>query len=343
MQLKEALSLDDILLQPKYSTISTRSQIDTSVQMGDLRFAHPIVPANMKSIIGYDMAKAVLESGGLCILHRFSPIEDQLNLVKRLNKEGYVGKFGVSIGVKNYDRENVIKFSDCGVNIFCIDIAHGHSYHCQEMINYIKSYNYQLFIIAGNVCTKEGALDLFKAGANCVKINIGAGSTCTTRTATGNGIPQFTALCEAQEGKQDAISWLRSRSDYRQIYIMSDGGCKNSGDLVKSLALSDLIMTGHLMSGLDQNPGTIIEKDGVMYKEYNGSSTLKSSHIEGVKAMVKYKGSYQAVLEELLQGIRSGASYQGVKSIKDLQKDPIFVKITNAGIRESGHHDVKLQ
>lgn len=157
-------------------------------------------------------------------------------------------------------------------------------------------------------------------------------SLCTTRIETGCGVPQLTALEDVYKS---------SRSDYsdvRDYKIIADGGIKNSGDIVKSLCFSDGVMLGSLLSGSDETPGEIIELDGVRMKSYEGSSTHKTNHIEGVKAMVPLKGPVKPIVEKLMEGVRSGCSYQGVDNLLDLKESPEFVEISNAGLVESHPH-----
>jgi IMP dehydrogenase len=128
----------------------------------------------------------------------------------------------------------------------------------------------------------------------------------------------------------------------KPIYIIADGGIKSAGDMVKALCFADMVMVGNLFAGCEETPGKKMVINGVAYKEYIGSSTHKANHIEGVAAMVPYKGYYRQVLTKLLEGLRSGCSYQGAHNLKELQDNPIFVKITNSGLKESHPHDVVL-
>lgn len=161
-------------------------------------------------------------------------------------------------------------------------------------------------------------------------------SLCTTRLETGNGVPQLTAIMDVHE--------MRKSSGYTEKGIIADGGIKNSGDVVKALCFSDMVMVGNIFAGCDETPGELFLDDetGEYYKEYNGSSTHKTDHIEGVKSIVKAKGSFSSVLDKLLQGVKSGCSYQGVRVVSELQDSPEFVRMTAAGMRESGPHDVKI-
>lgn len=716
---EEALSYDDVLLTPKYSEVTSRSSVDTFIKIKDFKFEHPIIPANMKSISGKDMAKLICKSGGLAILHRFMPIEEQLSIVEEMYKKYPDSNkhVAVSVGVKNEDKENISKFLDVGVKIFCIDIAHGDSKACVDMVQHIKSFKNvpDLLLIAGNVATGEAATRLWKAGADVVKVGVGPGcwaagtrilmsngtykniedvqigdfvinkdgnsvkvidafstgirkvskvrnnsfykegyvtsdhrfwigdlssasketlasrgysylldkkskttpkkskymwkeignaensvflfpknikfnmpnefsidlvkrfggnkkenfkykeickisqsydtgymfgtflgdgtasllqngsgsvswvfgknekdiveklskilenifdkspkiieshnvikvimyhkpfakflstfgkkdkkhlpenlfisdkeylkgiydglldsdgmnengrlslsntspqlielfnvinfilfgylpnnmrkdksvgtlkncninnckdayiartlknpkvrltkdyfiiknmeytetneevkvydltvdcdthsfiannmivhnSLCTTRVETGNGVPQLSALMDVFQSRK--YYYNQDPDSYNKKYIIADGGIKSAGDCVKALCFSDMVMVGNMFSGTDETPGEVLRVNGVACKEYVGSSTHKTSHIEGVAALVPTKGSAKDILDKLLQGIKSGCSYQGCYSVDRLQQiSPTFVKITSAGLKESHPHN----
>lgn len=307
----------------------------------------------MKSITGKDMAKCVAKTGGMAILHRFMSLEEQLDIVNEFVLMTEVGTpdyqlhIGVSVGVKPIDYQNTKALYQLGARIFCVDVAHGDSKLCVDMTKYIATKYPDVFLIAGNVATADGAKRLWEAGADCVKVNIGAGSICTTRIEAGVGVPQLTALSDVADMKQQLCAprdW-KSFDDKttiigKPIFVIADGGCSKAGDLVKSLCFADLVMSGNLFSGSQETPTEVFTIDGKQYKRYDGSSTHKTTHIEGVLAKVATKGSAANIVDKLCQGIRSGCSYQGVDNLIDLKKDPQFVRITNAGLVESNSHNV---
>ena len=718
MIFKEALSFDDVMLVPSYSTLESRSNVDVSVNANiknkSFTWNHPIIPANMLTISGRDLVIENCRSGGLSILNRFISLEDQLSISEdMINYHEAKDRFGISVGIKQEDKENISKFFDLGVRIFCIDIAHGDSKMCVDMTDFIKNKYPQSLVIAGNVATKNGAVKLWSSGADIVKAGIGGGcfaagtrvlmangfykniedikindyvinkngdpvkvinsfstgirkisklknnlfyedtfvtpdhkfwvgdlnsssdktlasrgysklldlesktipkkskykwkkiseinqdvllipnkinfnmpenfsiyldkrdggnwkndtkykndciittnydsgylfgtflgdgnasctinknnnshsgvvkwsfglnekeiaekliksiysifnktakieiseniievvfyykpladylnkwgkkqnkkmpeellvnnkeyltgiydglldsdghynndgrktlsntsisiielfnitsyllfgvfpnnsktkkttgglincnidncnqpyrsqilkngkirltkdyqvakilgyeelnvevpvyditvdcethsfiannmivhnSLCTTRIETGNGVPQLTAIMDIADAK----------ANFTNKYFISDGGLKSSGDICKALCFADMVMVGNLFAGCEETPGNQINIDGRTYKEYAGSSTHKTNHIEGVVAMVPYKGKYNNILTKLLEGLKSGLSYQGVNNLTELKQYPEFVKITSAGLRESHPHDV---
>lgn len=345
--IREGLTFDDVLLVPQYSTVKSRADVDITVNWGGLHFEHPIIPANMKTVTGEEMALEIIKSGGLAILHRFMEPREQLQIVREIFDDHGNEHFAVSVGVKVSDRQMVDEFWRAGVRIACIDVAHGDSEQCIGMTRWIKESRPDMLVIAGNVATGAAAERLWRAGADAVKVGVGPGSLCTTRIETGNGVPQLTALMEVSL-RRLALSMTHSgHADgapiNRPMYIIADGGVKSAGDIVKALCLADMVMVGNLFAGCVETPGKTMVIDKIAYKEYVGSSTHKTNHIEGVAALVPAKGLYQTVLTKLLEGLRSGCSYQGAHNLKELRDNPEFIRITNAGLKESHPHDVILK
>lgn len=342
---QDSLCFDDVLLVPEYSEITSRAEIDLSVEFNGVKYKHPIIPANMQSITGEDMIIEIITSSGLAILHRFMDIEEQYTIARRIvNKYGHCN-FAVSVGIKSEDIEHIIYFHQLGVRIVCIDIAHGDSKHCIEMVKSIKNLFPDITVIAGNVATGPGAKRLWEAGADIVKAGIGGGSLCTTRIKTGNGVPQLTCIMDVAEAQKEMIrlQHIRYPEIKRDFPFISDGGLKNSGDIVKALCFADMVMVGNIFAGCKETPGETHAINGIWHKEYAGSSTHKTNHVEGVIAWVPCKGTYSEILMPLLEGIQSGMSYQGVNNLSKLKNNPTFIKITNAGLKESHPHDVLVK
>jgi IMP dehydrogenase len=349
LEIKEGLTFDDVLLVPQYSEIESRSKIDLTVKMGDLTFKHPVIPANMQTVTGRDMAWEVARSGGLAILHRFMLMAEQVEIVEDM-VEQFGKRFAVSIGVHPNDLDNFARFHEMGVRIVCVDIAHGDSKHCVETVKALRQQYPKLFIIAGNVATGIAARSLWVAGADAVKVGVGPGSLCTTRIETGNGVPQLTALMKVADVKKQLTTPKNARfigvdppQFTRSAYIIADGGIKNAGDMVKALCFADMVMTGNLFAGCEEAPGATHRINGVPHKEYKGSSTHKANHIEGVAAWVPCTGKYEDVLTKLLEGVQSGCSYQGAANLTELKEGPTFIRITPAGLKESHPHDVVME
>lgn len=355
MKISEGLTFDDVLLIPKFSTIKSRgTDIDVSVSIKDFKFKHPIIPANMQTVTGEKMAQLIAESGGLAILHRFMPFEEQIEIINKfmvLSKESevdYYRHIAYSVGVKPENQKDVDALVEAGAQILCIDIAHGDSQLCIDAIEYIKGKYPKVLLIAGNVATGEGAKRLWQAGADVVKVGVGPGSLCTTRIETGNGVPQLSALMDVAEIKADLeLADFYSNGSLpnkgRKFYFIADGGIKQAGDVVKALCFADMVMVGNMFAGTNETPGAIRYIDGVPHKEYVGSSTHKTNRIEGVSAVVPVKGPASDMLIKLKEGLESGCSYQGAHSLQELKINPAFVRITNAGLKESHPHSVIIK
>jgi IMP dehydrogenase len=354
MKISEGLTFDDVLLVPKFSSVKTRSSIDLSVKFNDFTFSNPIIPANMKTITGKKMAKLIADAGGLAIVHRFMSLEEQLDIVNEFvlaSVEGtvyYPHHIGYSVGVKEENRNDIDALVSIGAEILCIDIAHGDSQACLDTIDYIKGKFPEVLLIAGNVATGEGARRLWRAGADVVKVGVGPGSLCTTRIETGNGTPQLSALMDVADMRADleladfyAKGSIEGKG--RKFYFIADGGIKSAGDVVKALCFADMVMVGNLFAGCDETPGSIRYIDGVPHKEYAGSSTHKTNRIEGVSTVVPVRGPTADMLIRLKEGLQSGCSYQGAHNLQELKNNPAFVRITNAGLKESHPHSVIIK
>jgi len=351
MNISEGLTFDDVLLVPKYSDISSRDDIDTSVTLGKgINLKIPLISANMKHVTGPLMAKTIASLGGMALLHRFAPMSEQVaSYFDAIEDSKYVNNVGVSVGVKSHD-EIVTLLRLTNSKIVCVDVAHGHSKDCINTVRFIRETFPNVLLIAGNVVTEDAVKSLAASGADVVKVGVGPGSLCTTRIETGNGVPQLTALNSAWncvrthflKKEQASVSHEAQYklTEYgtfdRSVKIIADGGIKNSGDIVKALCRSDCVMIGSLFAGTAESPGEIqIDQNGNSFKEYSGSSTFKSKHVEGIESSVPYVGSVIDVVDRLMQGVRSGMSYQGVRNLEALKRNVEFIKITNSGLIES--------
>ena len=240
---------------------------------------------------------------------------------------------------------------DAEVDLIVIDTAHGHSENVLASVSQIRKLSNYTQIIAGNVATGDGARALLDAGADAVKVGIGPGSICTTRMVAGVGVPQLTAVVDAVEVCAKA-----------GIPVISDGGIKYSGDLAKAIAAgADCAMIGSLFAGTDESPGDVYLYQGRSYKAYRGMGSIGamargsadryfqeevSDHLklvpEGIEAQVPYKGPISTVVHQLIGGLKAAMGYTGNATIPDMQTNSRFLKITNAGLRESHVHDVSI-
>ncbi len=259
---------------------------------------------------------------------------------------------GVAVGVRASELERAGACVEAGADVLLVDIAHGHSAHTLEMVKRLKQNFPEVPLIAGNVATAEGVSDLAEAGADAVKVGVGSGSICITRVVTGFGVPQLSAILECAEvGHKLGVP------------IIADGGMRTSGDLVKALAAgASTAMMGSLLAGTEESPGVSVVRQGRRYKVVRGMASLtanverrkldKGEELseedwtevvpEGVEAMVPYRGAAADILHQLVGGVRSGMSYAGAHTIEELWEKAEFVRITPAGLQESGAHDVSV-
>ncbi|MDP3112217.1 MAG: IMP dehydrogenase [Thermodesulfovibrionales bacterium] len=256
-------------------------------------------------------------------------------------------RVGAAIGVGEDSLFRADLLVKAGVDVIAIDTAHGHTTSVIEVLKKVKK-KFNIEVIAGNVATAEGTLDLIRAGADAVKIGIGPGSICTTRIVAGAGVPQITAIMNCA-----------SAAKKYKVPLIADGGIKYSGDITKALAAgAHSIMIGGLFAGTDESPGETILYQGRSYKVYRGMGSLgameqgskdryqqsgvesKKLVPEGVEGRVPNKGPLSQSIHQLMGGLRSGMGYCGCKSLNELRQKSRFIRITNAGLRESHVHDV---
>lgn len=258
-------------------------------------------------------------------------------------------RVGAAIGVSPETLDRVDALVEKGVDVIVVDTAHGHSKKVIDMVKTLRGRYPDLQIVAGNVATAEAVEDLVKAGADCVKVGIGPGSICTTRIVAGVGVPQITAIMDCAE--------MAAKYD---IPIIADGGIKYSGDIVKAIAAgANVVMIGSLFAGTTESPGEIELYQGRSYKVYRGMGSVgamkkgsKDRYFqdeteiegkfvpEGVEGRVHYKGDLSQTIYQLVGGLRSGMGYLGCRTIDEVRNNAKFVKISNAGLRESHVHDV---
>jgi IMP dehydrogenase len=259
-------------------------------------------------------------------------------------------RVGAAVGVTRDTIERVEELVKSGVDVITVDTSHGHSQGVLDMVKRIKdSINVEL--IAGNVATAEATVDLIKAGVDCVKIGIGAGSICTTRVIAGVGVPQLTAVLECSKAAKKY-----------NIPVIADGGLKQTGDIPKAIAAgADSVMIGGMFAGTDETPGEKVLFEGRSYKVYRGMGSIEAMKEgskdryfqdmeddikklvpEGIEGIVPYKGPLKDTIYQIIGGLRSSMGYCGAKDIEEMKTKTKFVKITNAGLRESHPHDVKI-
>ncbi|MEW6061982.1 MAG: IMP dehydrogenase [Bacteroidota bacterium] len=259
-------------------------------------------------------------------------------------------RVGAAVGVTSDTIERVHALVKAGVDVIVIDTAHGHSTGVLEMVKRVRS-KFDIDIIAGNVGTREATIDIIKAGADCVKVGIGPGSICTTRVVAGVGVPQVTAIMECADAARKY-----------NIPVIADGGIKQTGDIAKAIAAgADSVMIGGLFAGLQESPGEKVLYEGRTYKIYRGMGSLgamgkgsKDRYFqdveddiqklvpEGIEGRVPYKGELSATVYQMVGGLRAAMGYCGAPNIATLQKKARFVRMSDAGLRESHPHDIQI-
>jgi IMP dehydrogenase len=260
---------------------------------------------------------------------------------------------GAAIGTKKGTMDRAEALIKSGVDVLVVDSAHGHSEGVLEQIRQIKSHYRDMQIIGGNVATAEGALALVKAGVDAVKVGIGPGSICTTRIVTGVGVPQITAIADVSEALKN-----------KGVPVIADGGIRFSGDLAKAIAAGGhAVMLGSALAGTEEAPGEVELYQGRSYKSYRGMGSIGAMSgdqgssdryfqdsadaneklvPEGIEGRVPYKGWMEAVVHQMMGGLRQSMGYTGSKDIETMRVKPKFVQITTAGVNESHVHDVSV-
>jgi IMP dehydrogenase len=257
---------------------------------------------------------------------------------------------GAGVGITNDVSDRVYALQQVGVDVVALDSAHGHTKNVIDALKKIKKDFKDIQVIAGNIATAEGAKALAAAGADAVKVGIGPGSICTTRIVAGAGVPQITALIEVANALKN-----------KNVGIIADGGIRYTGDMVKAIAAgASCVMMGGVFAGTEESPGETIIYEGRKFKQYRGMGSLgamaqgssdryfqndesepKKFVPEGIEGRIAYKGNLYEVVHQFTGGLRAGMGYSGAKDIKALQQ-ATFIKITNAGMRESHAHDVEI-
>lgn len=357
----EGYTFDDLLLVPSYSeVVPIQVKLETKLTK-QITLAIPVLSAAMDTVTESKMAIALAKLGGLGIIHKNMSIEAQVSQIKQVKSEPFTERdatkdaqgrlrVGAAVGVSKNTLERIDALVEAGVDVIAVDSAHGHSKGVIDTIKMIRQKYPNLDIIGGNIVTAQAAIDLIYAGATCLKVGVGPGSICTTRVVAGVGVPQLSAINDVyQVAKQYKIG------------IIADGGIKLSGDIPKALAAgADCVMLGSLLAGCTESPGETFEVEGVLYKTYIGMGSLTAMQRgssdryfqggvkelnklvpEGIEASVLFKGPISDVIYQMMGGLRSGMGYCGCETIEDMKQHARFMKITNAGLKESHPHDVK--
>jgi len=341
------LTFDDVLLVPQKTDIVSRGDVDLSTNLTKkIKLKIPVISANMDTVTETEMAIALAREGGIGIIHRFLTIEREAEMVADVKKEGLL--VGAAVGIRGDYLERAEALVKAGVDAIVIDIAHGHSIHLIKVLKDLKKRFPKVDVIAGNVATPEATEELIKNGASAIKVGIGPGALCITRIVAGAGVPQLTAISECS-----AVAKKYG------VPIIADGGIRNSGDMVKALAVgASTVMIGTLFAGCKESPALTFFKNNRKYKLTRGMASLMANHdrqkndvtvkkdlkeyaAEGVEAVVPYRGHLAEFVNQMLGGVRSGFSYCGAKNIVETWKKAEFIQITQSSLIESKPHDVE--
>jgi IMP dehydrogenase len=332
-------------VKKKVSQVMTKDKLITAPQGTDMKRAEKILQQ-----FKIEKLPVINKQGKLIGLITYRDILQLRNYPNAVKDEFGRLLVGAALGITKDILDRAAALQNVGVDIVSLDSAHGHSKGVIDALKSLKKNFKKLQVIAGNIGTAAGAKALADAGADAVKVGIGPGSICTTRIVAGAGIPQITAIMEA-------ASVLKSRN----IPVIGDGGIRYTGDMVKALAAgADLVMMGSIFAGTEESPGETIIYEGRKFKEYRGMGSLgamvqgsgdryfqdveadaKKYVPEGIEGRVAYKGHVSEIVYQYTGGLRAGMGYCGAKDLAALQQ-ATFIRITNAGIKESHAHDVDI-
>jgi IMP dehydrogenase/GMP reductase len=360
-EIRTGLSLDDVLLAPQRTSVTSRAEVDISSELvAGVSLRTPVLSANTPWCTGARMAEAMARYGGLGVVHRMQTAEDQTAQVAAVKQAPVSAddtaatfdehgrlRVAAAVGVVDDYLERAEMLVDAGADVLVTDVAHGHADYVVHVVEQLRAKFADTAMIAGNVATAAGTRDLISAGANAVKVGIGPGGICTTRIVAGSGVPQLTAILDCTE-----------EAERHGIPVIADGGIKAPGDIVKALAAgARTVMLGSALAGADESEAELTELNGQKVKVSTGfvtfgmRLTLKRAHgervskqeldaytPEGVEATFQHSGSVAATLRPFVGGLRSGMSYSGAHTLAQLRERAEFVRITPAGLSESRPH-----
>lgn len=337
MHIEREVKLDfaDVLIRPKRSALPSRAEVDIQ---REFTFKHsrdkyrgiPIIAANMDTVGTFAMARALAPFGLSVALHKYYAEEELVAFFKSLDVKSSAF---YSMGITRSDEEKfdrVLKAAGEAVRYVCVDVANGYTEAFVRFVEKLRQTRPDLTIMAGNVVTGEMTEELILSGADIVKVGIGPGSVCTTRSMTGVGYPQLSAIIECA----DAAHGLDGR-------ICADGGCSAPGDIAKAFGGgADFVMLGGMLAGHDECGGELVERDGKRYQRFYGMSSRPAMEkyaggvaeyraAEGTEVLVELRGPVAGTVQEVLGGVRSACTYVGARKLRELTKRTTFVRVAS--------------
>jgi len=346
MNLDIALSYDDVSLRPCKSPVESRSNVSLeSPLFQDITLENPIISAPMDTVTEQDMAQAMADVGAVGIIHRYLSVDEQVEQIEAVD-----GLVGATIGINDGWQSRLDAAVSAGADFICVDVAHGHMTRALEVVEE-TSETAGVPVMAGNVSTGKGAVELATAGADAVKIGVGPGSHCLTREVAGVGVPQVTAIQEAQSALHNARAMKQFDHD---VTLVADGGIQKPADMAKALVLgADTVMVGGLFGGCTESPAQLVEtEDGVKYKRTHGMASGEARDendietqeaVEGASGLTPYTGPAESIVKELSAGTRSCLSYLGAHTLEEGRENAEFVRVTPTVQQRNGTHGVFKQ
>ena len=343
-EIRTGLTFDDVLIVPRRSSVRSRQDVSVSTWLSRrIELGLPVVAANMDTVCEHEMAIAMARLGGIGILHRFMPIDAQAGQVERVKEAGADLLVGAAVGTDRDMIERAKALVAAGADALVLDIAHGHSDHAIDGVRRLKDHFADSDVIAGNVATAAGANDLAEVGADAVKVGVGPGGVCTTRTVAGVGVPQLTAIADASQVG---------------VPVIADGGIRNSGDIAKALAAgASTVMVGSMLAGTKESPGEVEQGAKGLQKRIRGMASFEAVKAradrsgedldeeylsyrapEGVEGTVPYKGEVSKLVWQMMAGLRSAMSYTDARTLPEFWQLAEFIAVTPQGSIESLPH-----
>lgn len=312
---ERGLDYKDIHLLPhEVSSFSSRDDVSTDITFCGEKLKFGILSAPMPDVSDGDFCGYLNKFGGFGFIHRFQDIEYQVCDFMHCNKQA-----GCAIGINGDYKERYQALYNAGCRIFLIDVANGANYNLEKIVNELYAAYNDIYIIAGNIASREGLKFLNDIGVYAARVGIAGGSVCSTKIATGIYTPMFSVLKDLYEYKTN---------NNLNIKIIADGGIKIPADYCKAMCVADVAMAGGIFAGTDESPGNVIKNDGKLYKIFRGAASYgvqkydagkEPKYVEGLETLVEYKGSLEKVVTSFNNGLKSCLSYMNAKNIDELK------------------------